>query len=63
LRTGDALSPLLLNFALEYAIQVNQESLTINGTDGLLVYAVDISILDENIGMHTIKKNPSFTRS
>jgi len=45
LKQGDALSPMLFNFALEYTIrrvQVNQDGLKLNGTHQLPVYADDI---------------------
>ena len=58
LKQGDALSPLIFNFALEYAIrriQANQEDLKLNGTHQLLVYADGVNILGGRT--HAIKKN------
>jgi len=56
-KQGDALSPLLFNFGLEYVIrmvQVNQDGLKINDTHQLLVYADDVNMLGRSV--HTIKE-------
>ena len=58
LKQGDALSSLLFNIAVEYAIRrvhVNQDGLKLNGTRQLLVYADDVNILDGSV--QTVKKN------
>ena len=55
---GDALLPLLFNFALEYVVrrvQVNQEGLKLNDTRQHLVYGDDVNVLGGS--MHTIMKH------
>jgi hypothetical protein len=57
-KEGDALSPMLLNFAFEHAIRKVQESqlgLKLNGTYQLLAYADDVNLLGYNI--ETILRN------
>jgi hypothetical protein len=57
LKQGDVLSPLLLNFALEYAIRKTHKSqvgLKLNEAHQLLAYADDVNLLGDNID--TIKK-------
>jgi hypothetical protein len=58
LKQGDALSPLLFNFVLEYAIwrvQAIQDGLKLNGTHQLLVYADDVNRMERST--HTINEN------
>jgi sorting nexin-29 len=58
LKQGNALSPLLFNFALEYAlkrVQVNQDGLKLNATHQLLAYADDVNILGGSV--HTVREN------
>jgi hypothetical protein len=52
LKQGDALSPLLLNIALDYAIwkvEENHIGLKFNGTHQLLDYTDDVNLLGDNI--------------
>jgi hypothetical protein len=60
LKQGDALSLLLFNCDLEYAIrkvQENQVGLKLKGTHQLLFYVDDVNLLGGNIRVDTTKKN------
>jgi len=58
LKQGDAISQLLFNFALEYAIrrvQVNRDGLKLNGTHQFVVDADGVNILGGGVG--SVKEN------
>jgi len=58
LKQGHVLTPLLLIFALDYAIrrvQVFQDGFKVNGTHQLLVSADDVNIMGGSI--RTVEKN------
>ena len=64
LTQGDALTPKLFNFALEYAITrvlVNQDGLKLHGTHQFLAYADDVNIQGGSI--HTVKENAETLRA
>jgi hypothetical protein len=57
LKQGDAISPQLFNYVLDYAVgkvQENQMGLKLNGTHHLLFYADDLNLIGDNID--TIEK-------
>jgi hypothetical protein len=63
LKQGDGLSPLLFNFASEYAFrkdQDNQVALKLNGTHQLLAYGDDVNVTGDNTD--TVEKNVNFSR-
>jgi hypothetical protein len=63
LKRGDAVSPLLFNFALEYAIRKvleNQVGLELNGAHHLLAYADNVNLLGYSINTVEESKESPF---
>jgi len=59
LKQGDALTPLLFNFALKFAtrkVQVNLYGLKLNGTHQLLVCSDEVFTSIMGVSVHTVKK-------
>ena len=58
LKQGDALSPLLFNYSLEYIfrrVQANQKGVNLNGTHQFLICTDDVNILSRST--YSVKKN------
>ena len=58
MKQGDALSPLLYNFALEYAARKVQETnldLNMNGTHQILAYTDGVNLIGDDI--RTVERN------
>jgi hypothetical protein len=63
IQKGDALSPLLSNFGLAYAIRKvkeNEVGLEMNGTHQVLVYGDNYNLLGDSV--NTIKENSETLR-
>ena len=59
LKKGDAVSPMLFNFAVGHAIiwvQVNKGGLKLHGTHQIIVYGVDVNMLRGSVHIMKEKK-------
>ena len=62
MKQREVLYPLLFNLTVEYTIrtvQVNQISLTVNGTHQFLVYAEDVHVMAGSL--HTVEKKKAYS--